>query len=125
MTTKDRRKKERADNWRSQKNGTGASGEKKFLTPAEKKKIAFITQEFHDEAASVNAYVMFAYSDPSKEPVGASPADVAAEVVTRCDGTTFMDRTIRVDRVGEKRSETDPKRSIFGRFSLSLEKSSR
>jgi len=63
----------------------------------------------------VTAYVKFAYLDPSRDGKGApSPIEVAESVVKTCDNTTFMERTIRVDHVGEKRSaETDPKRSIF------------
>ena len=62
--------------------------------------------------------VGFAHPDPAKQvegPPPPSPADIAASIVQHCDGSVFMEHTLRVDHVGEKRAgETDPKRSIFG-----------
>ncbi|KAH7106888.1 hypothetical protein BKA62DRAFT_685413 [Auriculariales sp. MPI-PUGE-AT-0066] len=95
LSTKERRQKDRADNWRHKQDDTTAN-EKKFLSPAEKRRIAFIHKEFHEDATSVTAYT------------------IAKQVVKLCNDTIFMDRTIRVDHVGEQRhAETDPKRSIF------------
>ncbi|TEB22964.1 hypothetical protein FA13DRAFT_1694751 [Coprinellus micaceus] len=83
--------------------------EKQFLTPAQKKKIAFIHGDFHNEADSVNAYVVFAHPvpkenwpknlPPPKETV--DPYEAAAMAVERCNNTVFMERVIRVDRVGQ------------------------
>lgn len=117
-STKDKRSKERAASWRDQQDTDAAVADdnkkKQYLTPAEKKKIAFIHKEFHTEADTTNAYAVFAYPDPAQADTLA-PEEVARLVVERCDGTAFMDRTIRVDRVGAPQSAlTDPKRSIFG-----------
>lgn len=83
--------------------------EKQFLTPAQKKKIAFIHQDFHNEADSVNAYVVFAHPVPTENwpknlppPKEAmDPYEAASLAVERCNNTVFMERVIRVDRVGQ------------------------
>jgi nucleolar protein 12 len=115
----------RAAAWRqSQGENEAKEGkdEKKFLTPNQKKKIAFINQEFHSVADTVHAYAVFAYPPiiPSSE--HASHKDVmnpyeAAEMAARqCDGSIFMDRLLRVDVVGKSSAadlSTDPKLTIF------------
>ena len=104
--------------------------DKKFLTPSQKKKIAFINQEFHSSADSVNAYVVFAHPvqvkdwpanlPPPKEVM--DPYEAAKEAVEKCDGTVFLERMIRVDVVGREAVETrnegkegvgDPKLAVF------------
>lgn len=84
--------------------------EKKYLTPGQKKKIAFIHGEFHGEADSVNAYVVFAHPLPEGTrpanlpplPMTIDPYDAAKLAVEKCNNTIFMERVIRVDRVGVK-----------------------
>ncbi|KAF9013161.1 hypothetical protein BDQ17DRAFT_1404729 [Cyathus striatus] len=107
--------------------------DKKFLSKNQKKKIAFISQEFHSSADSVNAYIVFAHPvpvelqnrapnvPPPKEVM--DPYDAALEAVEKGDGTIFMERLIRVDLVGKSAAgkeekkptgvEPDPKLSIF------------
>lgn len=101
--------------------------DKKFLTPNQKKKIAFINQEFHSSADCVNAYVVFAHPvevkdrpanlPPPKEVM--DPYEAAKAAVEKCDGTVFMERMIRVDVVGReavekgKESVGDPKLAVF------------
>lgn len=81
---------------------------KTYLTPAQKKKVAFIKGELHDEAESINAYVVFAHPHPvnqrdEKERLGSQsimdPFAAAKLLVARGDGSSFMNRTLRVDLV--------------------------
>ena len=99
---------------------------KKYLTPQEKKRVAFIKQDFHEQGDSVNAYVVFAHPPP-KEAVKhpetediMDPYEAAKIAAEKCDGTTFEGKTIRVDRVrkrgaGDASGEGlgDPKLSVF------------
>ncbi|KII86694.1 hypothetical protein PLICRDRAFT_143118 [Plicaturopsis crispa FD-325 SS-3] len=93
------------------------SDEKKFLNPKEKKRIAFINQEFHTTADTVNAYVVFAHPVPVQEgrpsnlppPAPAmDPYEAARAAVQKCNGTSFMGRMIRVDHVS-KNAKSDAK----------------
>ncbi|KAJ3859457.1 hypothetical protein EV359DRAFT_50814 [Lentinula novae-zelandiae] len=116
-------------------------GEKQFLTPAQKKKVAFINQEIHASGSSVNAYIVFAHPTPvsaSDEvpkrksnlpplPDVMNPYDAARLAKEYCDGSEFMERTLRVDvvahttdlsvaeagRVLRTSSDVDPKRCVF------------
>lgn len=102
--------KDRAASWRANKPTEAAQESeadrgKSFLSPAEKKRIAFINQEFHEGADSVNAYVVFAHpvpvvaraaNVPPPKPV-MDPFEAARAVVRDADGSTFMGRSIRVD----------------------------
>ena len=81
---------------------------KVYLTPAQKKKIAFIKGDLHEEAGSINSYVVFAHPHPvnqsdEKKAHGYQPAmdpfEAAKLLVARADGSTFMNRTLRVDLV--------------------------
>ncbi|KAF8625973.1 hypothetical protein AX17_006697 [Amanita inopinata Kibby_2008] len=132
----------------------------KYLTPSQKKKLAFIHHEFHPVADTVHAYAVFAHPvpAPTPDPSSPSPSDgegegedededededdtaleshtkrpqkqvmdpyEAARIVAReCDGTTFLDRMLRVDVVGRSTEKggrsvgglqaADPKRSVF------------
>lgn len=111
--------------------------EKKYLTPSQKKKIAYIKQEFHSTADAVNAYIVFAHPvDPEERPknLPASPAvmdpyQAAVQAAKNADGSLFMERTIRVDlakktkdgtpglnhasTVGEPLDKEDSQLSIF------------
>jgi nucleolar protein 12 len=97
--------------WKGKKNDGGldrGDPPKTYLTPAQKKKIAFIKGEFHEEAGSINSYVVFAHPHPINErdekkghkylPV-MNPFEAAELLVARGDGSTFMNRTLRVDLV--------------------------
>jgi nucleolar protein 12 len=135
-TTKQAREhdRNRASSWRHQKgeedDDGGKSDEKKFLNPKQKKKIAFINQEFHSTADTVNAYIVFAHPPPvdtrpsnlPPPPPTLDPYEAARLAVERCDSTLFMERMICVDLVSKKSlvdkvSGTghvgDPKLSVF------------
>ncbi|CAE7212404.1 unnamed protein product [Rhizoctonia solani] len=105
----------RAAEWRATQDPEGTTL-KTFQTPAQKKKTAYITGALHDSAkSSASAYVVFAYPDPveGSEPAW-DPAEVAARAVLACDGSTFMDRVLRVDRVGKREEDKpDPRTMIF------------
>lgn len=133
--------RERASVWRSKAfdkdEAVVKQDEKKYITPGQKKKIAFINQEFHSTADTVNAYIVFAHpintenrpSNLPPVPPTLDPYEAARLAAETCDGTLFMDRMIRVDLVGknnivgssltinsEKKSgliDTDPKFSVF------------
>ncbi|EAU86400.2 RNA-binding protein [Coprinopsis cinerea okayama7 len=140
---------DRASTWRSSKDSSLQDkkdedalkkDEKRYLTPSQKKKIAFINQEFHANADTVNAYIVFAHPvDQSTRPknlpplpVTMCPYEAAKVAVERCNNTVFMERIIRVDRVGKVKGsgrkgaeededgeearpmvDADPKLSIF------------
>ncbi|KIY64162.1 hypothetical protein CYLTODRAFT_381221 [Cylindrobasidium torrendii FP15055 ss-10] len=95
--------KARVNAWKSD-NDQDVADEKKFLTPAQKKRIAFINQDFHTTADSVNAYVVLAYEEDVYD---ATPA-----IAKKANGSTFMDRILRVDVVG-KPDGGEPKLSVF------------
>ncbi|PCH40182.1 hypothetical protein WOLCODRAFT_116843 [Wolfiporia cocos MD-104 SS10] len=121
--------RERAASWRAAK---GAQDEeepgKTFLTPKEKRRIAFIKHELHSEADVVNAYIVFAHPIPAAglrspnvppPPPTMDPYEAAKAAAEKCDGTVFMERTIRADRAGKDGEESmagmagDPKCTVF------------
>lgn len=134
--------KERASTWRSKLDDKDeesvSKDEKRYLNPAQKKKIAFINQEFHSSAGTVNAYVVFAHP-PNTEgrpanlpppPPTMDPYQAALSAAEKCDGTIFMERMLRVDLVSKNKPttsttgsdetvakpsilETDPRLSVF------------
>ncbi|CAE6499207.1 unnamed protein product [Rhizoctonia solani] len=105
----------RAAEWRAAQDPEGTTP-KTFQTPAQKKKTAYITGALHDSAKSTaSAYVVFAYPDPveGSEPSW-DPAELAARAVLACNGSTFMDRVVRVDRVGKREEDKpDPRTMVF------------
>ncbi|TCD70865.1 hypothetical protein EIP91_001173 [Steccherinum ochraceum] len=129
--------RERAATWRARQLGDDAADEaaavpeKKFLSTSEKKRVAFIKSEIHSGVDSVNAYVVFAHPppvDPSRPTNLPPPAPVmdpyeaAKLAIAKCDGSTFQERTIRVDAVRKDASEVatkggelsgDPKLTVF------------
>ncbi|CCM01168.1 uncharacterized protein FIBRA_03216 [Fibroporia radiculosa] len=126
--------RERAASWRSRKAGDEEEpgSVKSFLTPKEKKRVAFIKHEIHSGVDAVNAYVVFAHAPPAPSARAANvppprpimdPYEAASLAAERCDRTVFMDRTIRVDRVGKGHEEDshntegsligDPKATVF------------
>ncbi|KAF9025780.1 hypothetical protein BDZ89DRAFT_1068023 [Hymenopellis radicata] len=100
--------RERTSAWKDDEGDKG--DEKKFLTPGQKKRIAFINHDFHSSASSVNAYVVFAHLADAPD---ASPYEAAQLAAEKCNGTTFMERFIRVDVVGKPDAVGDPKLSVF------------
>ncbi|KAG2049085.1 hypothetical protein BDR06DRAFT_984558 [Suillus hirtellus] len=118
--------RDRASSWRKT-NPTAdepKNDKKQFLTPSQKKKVAFINRELHPSADSVNAYVVFAYPSPAKErpsnlpplPPVMDPHEAARLAVEKCNGTVFMDRTIRVDSLGRPADSVGKQSSLLGTF---------
>lgn len=144
LSTKQLRQHDRAARWRdsadseSKKPGKRTRGEDETsdredsqshakkassLTPAERKRVAFIKGEFHKEVDTVNAYIVFGHFKPfdNHESTAATsqmpqihPFEAARQAVEQCDGTVFMDRTMRVDRVGKWRIGIDDKSGVSG-----------
>ncbi|TFK33036.1 hypothetical protein BDQ12DRAFT_691735 [Crucibulum laeve] len=110
--------RERTSLWRSKNDEEmedAKKDDKKFLNPNQKKKIAFINQEFHSTADTINAYVVFAHPAPVENrsinlpplPATMDPYEAARLAAEKCDGTLFMERMIRVDLVGKKGVASD------------------
>ncbi|KAF8340505.1 uncharacterized protein EI90DRAFT_2906754 [Cantharellus anzutake] len=77
------------------------STDKVIFSPAKRKKIAFIKGDIHDNATSINAYILFAHPRPEPDaPFVLNPYIAASRAVERCNGLQFMGRTLRVDFVG-------------------------
>ncbi|CAA7261564.1 unnamed protein product [Cyclocybe aegerita] len=118
--------KERATSWRNKRDEKDEENvkadEKKFLNPAQKKKIAFINQEFHASADSVNAYVVFAHPRSSEgrpanlPPLSPAmdPYEAAFQAASKCDGSLFMERMLRADLVGKNRGKAAPRKDDDG-----------
>lgn len=121
---------DRISSWRSSKGPSTDEPEKKYLTPQEKKRVAFIKQDFHEGGDSVNAYVVFAHPPPRETPQSPEnapplpdimdPYEASKVAVEKCDGTSFEGKTIRVDSVRKRCSGDvsgegvgDPKLSVF------------
>ncbi|KAK0221430.1 hypothetical protein IW262DRAFT_1447863 [Armillaria fumosa] len=121
--------KDRASSWRdNNEDDSTKNDEKIFLTPSQKKRIAFINHDFHSSADLTNAYIVFAHPVPPEErpsnlpplPHTLDPYEAARLAVDVCNGSTFMDRVIRVDLVSRTNSQDrgdsvdgDPKSSVF------------
>ncbi|KAF9488401.1 hypothetical protein BDN71DRAFT_1477944 [Pleurotus eryngii] len=120
--------KDRTTAWRDRQDDEELQkDQKKFITPEQKKKIAFINNDFHSTADTMNAYLVFAHPIPAGSRSSSLPAlppcmdpyEAALLAAKEADGTTFMERVIRVD-VAEKSSSSslretagDPRLSIF------------
>lgn len=126
--------RERAASWRA-RNGddsedeTGPGPEKVFLSTSEKKRVAYIKQEFHSGVDSVNAYIVFAHPIPSESSARPSnvpppkpvmdPYEAARLAAEKADASMFLERTIRVDVVGKGGVKGqgdmggDPKKTVF------------
>lgn len=86
------------------------------MTSSQKKRLAFLKGEINEKAEVVNCYVVFGHHRSSFVDEGVSkavseekpmvPSEVAELVVRAANGTEFMDRVIRVDRVGAAKSAT-------------------
>ncbi len=104
--------RDRAAAWRANEDEdeVAAAPRKQYLTPQEKKRLAFIKHEIHEHVDAVNAYVVFAHP-PSAEALAKRPAnvpppapvmdpyDAASECAEKGDGGVFLGRTLRVDVV--------------------------
>jgi nucleolar protein 12 len=112
----------RASSWKTKESPPDpkpTDDSKQFLTPSQKKKIAFINHEFHSTADTVHAYIVFAYPvPPDSRPSNLPPLDpamdpfiAAKEAVKKADGSLFLERIIRVDSVGEKPRLGDDQRA--------------
>ncbi|WWD16502.1 hypothetical protein CI109_100928 [Kwoniella shandongensis] len=141
-----KREKERAKAWRSQQDAEGTTKKSKnrgddqvdeakvFIDAKGKRKVAFIKKEFHSELGSCNAYVVFGHPHPDRAANVAPILDPyeAATKVLEANGSSVLERTIRVDSLRlpsavalasasnalSKRdawlpSGTDPKKSLF------------
>ncbi|KAG6845027.1 hypothetical protein H0H93_016269, partial [Arthromyces matolae] len=141
---------DRASTWRQSQNQNQndkdetalSKDEKRYLSTNQKKKIAFINQDFHSSSTSINAYIVFAHPLPPSLietrpknlpplPQTLNPYEAAVKAVKACDGTLLLERVIRVDLVGKKKGivglkeggegdpqlvlieGTDPKSSVF------------
>ena len=94
----------RTAEWRASK-GDDTPAPPPQLTSHDKKKIAFIRHELHEEADTVTAYVLFAYGEEL------APDEAASAAVVTLDNSPFMGRTLRADTVGD--GVGDPKRTVF------------
>lgn len=70
-----------------------------FLTSGQKRKIGFVTGNFHPEAKSCLAYVVIAHvPEGSQEGTNnVSARDLAKMIALKADGTTFLDHILRCD----------------------------
>ncbi|KAK1236265.1 Nucleolar protein 12 [Marasmius sp. AFHP31] len=128
---------ERTSNWKGQHDE--GETEKKFLTPSQKKKVAFINQSFHESANDMHAYIVFAHPPmpdvddaPARKSNLPPPAEVmdpyeAARLAKEvCDGSSFMERVLRVDIAAKNpvaavvntegrvvKTDVDPKKCVF------------
>ncbi|KAI0356406.1 hypothetical protein OH77DRAFT_1400622 [Trametes cingulata] len=129
--------RERAATWRADQSAADPDGDgeaepkKSYLTPKEKKRIAFIKHEIHENVDAVNAYVVFAHAPPADSrpanlpplPELMNPYEAAAECAKLADGSVFLGRTLRVDVVkkdanpaagkGGSGMAGDPKATLF------------
>ncbi|KAL4251237.1 hypothetical protein ABKN59_006313 [Abortiporus biennis] len=128
--------KDRAASWRRKQSGDNDEEEtgtipQKVFTPADKKRVAFIKQEFHTGVDSLNAYVVFAHPIPQEKlstnrssnvpppkPV-MDPYEAAKIAAEKVDGTTFLERTIRADVV-RKTGDGDVKDGMGGDPKLTI-----
>jgi len=113
-SARQKRDAERVSKWQADHSAEGDAA-KVYLKPNEKRRVAFIKQEFHDGAPSINAYMVFAYSAPGRAanvPDLLDPFTAAERAVENCDGTVYMGRTIRVDRVTSNGASGSPAGSM-------------
>src|SRR6266478_3631641 len=95
---------ERTTEWRATK-GDEVPAPQPRLGSGDKKRIAFIKHELHEEADATTVYVVFAYG------ADLAPDEAAKGAVAVLDNTQYMGHTLRADAVG--RGIGDPKRTIF------------
>jgi nucleolar protein 12 len=95
---------ERTAEWRATK-GDGVPAPQPRLGSGDKKKVAFIKHELHEEVDAVATYVVFAHG------ADLAPDEAAKGAVAVLDNMQYMDHTLRADTIGG--SIGDPKRTVF------------
>ena len=95
---------ERTAEWRATK-GDEVPAPQPRLGPGDKKKVAFIKQELHEEVDAVTVYVVFAHG------ADLAPDEAAKGAVAALDNIQYLDHTLRADTVGG--GIGDPKRTVF------------
>ena len=95
---------DRTAEWREAK-GDGVPTPKPRLSSADKKRIAFIKQDFHEEVITINVYVVFGHG------ADLPPDEAVKHAIAALDNTQYLDLTLRVDTVGGGKS--DPRRTVF------------
>jgi nucleolar protein 12 len=95
---------ERTAGWRATK-GDEVPAPQPRLGSGDKKKIAFIKHELHEEVDAVAIYVVFAYG------ADLAPDEAAKGAVAALDNIQYMGHTLRADIIGGGIS--DPKRTVF------------
>lgn len=122
------RSRRRARQWREEEEEATSEhpSRPKFLTAAQKRKVAFITGDIHEKATTCNAYAVWTTRDPAI----ASPQQLAGLIVKHANNTEFEGLTCRVDHVNtsqakdinaddrnnlalQKGSAEDEKRTLF------------
>ena len=94
---------------------------KTYLTQNQKKKMFFLTHQFHPSAATVHAYILFAHPIPPSFtrpenlpplPNVMNPYEAAQCAVKDANSTEFEGRIIRVDFVGKSANENVRERNL-------------
>ncbi|KAH9168712.1 hypothetical protein EDB89DRAFT_2202330 [Lactarius sanguifluus] len=95
---------ERTAEWRGSR-GDDVPAAPPQLTSHDKKKIAFIRHELHEEADTVAVYVLFAHGEEL------APDEAARTAIVVLDNSPFMGHTLRADTLGD--GVGDPKCTVF------------
>jgi nucleolar protein 12 len=96
---------ERTAEWRATKDDEVPAPQPR-LGSGDKKRIAFINHELHEEVDAVTVYVVFAYG------ADLAPDEAAKGAVAALDNDQYMEgHTLRADTIGGGKS--DPKRTVF------------
>ncbi len=88
---------------------------KTYYSSAQKKRLAYLRRETNEKADVVNCYVVIAHPRPPKDgeaQTAPEPSEAARLLVEGADGTTFMGRTIRVDRVGATKAALEMAKGV-------------
>lgn len=124
--------RDRAATWRKFKGEEedAPNAGKVFLTPAEKKRVAFIKQELHDGVDAANAYIVFAHPPPPPDAEKAKhlpppkevmdPYEAVRLVVKEADRSVFMGRTLRVDAVAVGGNKVDADGDLKGDSKMTI-----
>ncbi|KAJ9099802.1 hypothetical protein QFC21_003801 [Naganishia friedmannii] len=144
---REQREKERAAAWRAEQEQEDAAGlgrgaakrggqvpmqadeetlrsqGKVFFQPGEKRKVAFIKREFHEQATSINAYMVFGHPAPNRsknvKPIQ-DPYEAAEQAVRLGNHSTFEDRILRLDASRPVLSTLTAEASKEGRSELPI-----
>ncbi|KAJ9111652.1 hypothetical protein QFC19_001009 [Naganishia cerealis] len=144
---REQREKERAAAWRAEQEQEDAAGlgrgaakrggqvpvkadeetlrsqGKVFFQPGEKRKVAFIKREFHEQATSINAYMVFGHPAPDRSknvrPIQ-DPYEAAEQAVRLGNHSTFEARILRLDASRPVLSTLTAEASKEGRSELPI-----